>query len=108
MSQETWIIGTKYSLALIDRYEIPFIYCIQGQKFFNGKSFLVSSYIPSEQKTYIYVYDHVSKRMIAKFDNMPIDIANYETEDLAFVKGNNKYEIVVGTRQKYMKLSFSN
>lgn len=106
MGQETLISGTEYSLALLDRYEKPFIYCIQGQKFINGMCYLVSSYDLSEQKTYIYIYDPIRKNFVAQFKDMPNDIANYETEDIAFVKGNNKYEIIVGTRAKYMKLSF--
>ena len=107
MSKETFIGGIRYSLEFVDRWEIPFIYCIQGQKFLNGKCYLVSSYLASEQNTYIYVYDPITRQMTAVFKDMPWDIATYETEDIAFIKGNIKYEMIAGTRVKYMKLTFN-
>lgn len=106
MSKETFIGGIKYSIELLDRWEIPFIYTMQGQKFLNGKCYLVSSYLASEQHTYIYVYDPIRRQMTTIFKDMPWDIATYETEDIAFIKGDNKYEMIAGTRVKYMKLTF--
>lgn len=106
MNQETLISGTNYSLQLLDRWEVPFIYCIQGQKFLNGKCYLASSYLMAEQHSRIYVYDPITKQMVALFDDMPNAIGLAELEDFAFVKGTNKYEMVVVKDSKYMKLSF--
>ena len=108
MNQETLISGTRYSLAVLDTFEEDFIYCIQGQKFFNGLCYLISSYNPSVQKTIIYVYDISKRKIVARFDNMPPIISNNETEDLAFIKNSDesKYDMIVGTRAVYEKITF--
>ena len=107
MNNVQQVSETEFKPEIIDRYEKPFIYCVQGQKFLNGKCYLVSSYNSTEQETRIYVYDPTNKLFTAVFSDMPSDISNHETEDIAFVKGSNKYEMVVATRAKYMKLVFS-
>ena len=106
MSQETLIEEGIYSLQLVERYERDFIYCIQGQKFLNGLCYLVSSYLSSEQKTYLYVFDPIKKRIVAKFDNMPSAIAGAEIEDMAFIEENFNYSMILGSHAKYVKLSF--
>lgn len=96
-----------YSPELIERYEKPFIYCMQGMKMLNGVIYIVSSYDSSEQNTRVYVYDPIRKLFPAVFTDFPNSIAINETEDIAFIKGTYNYDMVIGTRQKYMKLSFS-
>ena len=108
MNKETQIAGDRYSLELIERYEKPFIYCMQGMKFLNGLIYIVSSYASSEQHTRIYVYDPIRKLFPAIFTDLPDHIEMNETEDLAFVKGTTNYEMVVGTRTKYVKFTFTN
>lgn len=103
MSQETLVSGTTYSLYLIERYEKPFIYCIQGQKFFKGKCFLLSSYSPSQSPNTIYVYDPIRKLISSYFDQLPTAIENSELEDLAFKLDSygKNYDIIIGNRVKY-------
>lgn len=107
LTDETLIDGTKYSLGLIERYEKPFIYGMQGMKFFNGMIYIVSSYNPAQVESTLKVYDPLRKLFITTFDNMPTDIKSHEVEDISFIKGTYSYEIVVATRAKYMKLTFS-
>lgn len=106
MNKETQIAGDRYSLELIERYEKQFIYCMQGMKFLNGLIYIVSSYVNSEQHTRIYVYDPIRGLFPAIFTGLPDHIEMNETEDLAFIKGTSNYEMVVGTRTKYMKFTF--
>ena len=103
LSQATEVESNTYTLALLERYEKPFIYCMQAGKFLNGMIYIVSSH----QKTKLYVYDPVRRLYIAIFDNMPDDIANHEKEDLAFIEGSTKYEAIIATRTKYMKFTFA-
>ena len=106
MNKETQIADDRYNLELIERYDKPFIYCMQGMKFLNGLIYIVSSYLTSEQHTRIYVYDPIRKLFRAIFTDLPSHIELNETEDLAFVKGTSNYEMIVGTRTRYMKFTF--
>ena len=107
LSEETEIEPGKFTPKFVERYEKPFIYCMQGMKMLNGIIYIVSSYVSSEQHTRIYTYDPLRKAFPAIFTDLPSHIYNQETEDVAFVKGSTKYEMVVGTRYKYMKFVFS-
>lgn len=106
MSKETLIDGINYSLDLIERYERPFIYCVQGQKFLNGMCYFVSSYLTSEQPTRIYAYDPYKKIMVAVFKDLPNEIITTECEDISFVPDGGKYAMIVFTRRYYTKITF--
>ena len=104
------MIVSKYNLttnSLIERWNIPFIYCIQGQKFFNGKCILLSSGVYTEQTTKIYVYDPTYKQMTSTFESFNTDILNGEQEDIDFVvNSSNNYDLIIGDRSYYRKISF--
>lgn len=107
LTQETLVSDNIYTLALIERYELPFIYCIQGQKWFEGKIFCNSSYHPNEQLSQIVVIDTYKKAIVSIFDDLPTNMQNDELEDLDFVLGNNnKYYIIVSAREHIYKLTF--
>lgn len=107
MSEETEVELDVYRPKLIERYEKPFIYTMQGMKMLNGIIYIVSSYVQSEQLTRIYTYDPLRKVFPAIFTDLPSTISAAETEDIAFIKGDNKYEMVVGTARKYVKFTFT-
>ena len=108
LNSEILISGTEYSLNAVDTFEDRFFYCIQGGKYFNGLCYFVSSYEPAVQKTYIYVYDVEQRKVVATFTGMPTVLANAESEDLSFMENEDgtKYDMIVGTRTIYEKLSF--
>ena len=108
MSDETLISDTSYSLELIERYEKPFIYCMQGQKFFKGKCFIISSYNPYQSPNVIYVYDPVRKLFTSQFTDLPAGLGGSELEDLAFVLNSdtNYYDMIIGNRSYYYIVSF--
>ena len=109
MKQETLISGSTYSLELVERYEIPFIYCIQGQKFLNGLCYLVSSYQTQVSPTKILVYDPIRKLIVAKFTDLPNSLQG-EMEDICFIPNSTtgKYELLgaVSGGSNYIKLKF--
>ena len=108
MNNETLISDSTYSLELIERYEKPFIYCIQGQKFFKGKCYLVSSYNPAVSPNVIYVYDPIRKLITSEFRNLPSSLGGSELEDIAFVLNSETkyYNMIIGNRSYYYVLSF--
>lgn len=108
MGQETLIDGINYSLELLQRYEIPFLYCVQGQKFLNGKCWLVSSYLTAEQPTRIYIFDAYKNEICNTITDLPTEIITTEAEDLAFTPNDhNNYDVIIFTRRYYTRLTFN-
>lgn len=99
-------IMNEDSFELVESYELPFIYVIQGQKFQNGLCYLISSYDHNVQTTKIYVYDPIYREFKAIFEEFPNSILNSECEDIAFIEGSTKYEMILGNRSNYYKISF--
>ena len=108
MTQETLISDNKYSLAIIDQFYLPFIYCIQGQKLHNNKIFCISSYSPTEQVTTIKVIDPYLRIIDSDMNDMPSSIANYEFEDLSFIDNEmNKTDIWIRNRVSMYKITLN-
>ena len=105
MLDETEISTGVYSLAFVEQFTLPFIYCIQGQKWFDGKIFCLSSLDANVSKSKIYVIDPYKKSIISIFDNLPSDLANTECEDFSFVLSINYY-MSIRTRNGVYKLQF--
>lgn len=108
MTQETLISENNYSLQLIDSWTLPFIYTCQGQKFFDNKIIIVSSYSIAYQENRIYIIDPVRKSIVKyynKFDSP--GITNYEMEDIDFVLDSTtkKYKLIAGCKSGYWALS---
>lgn len=108
MTQETLISDNNYSLQLIDSWTLPFIYTCQGQKFFDNKIIIVSSYNIAYQENRIYIIDPVRKSIVKyynKFDSP--GITNYEMEDIDFVLDSTtkKYKLIAGCKSGYWALS---
>ena len=109
LNNETQYSGITYKLALIERYEIPFIYCVQGQTFLNGKCWLCSSYQTNVVPTNIYVYDPYEKSIVADFPSLPMPLRG-EMEGIDFIKNTStgKYDAIIAINgdPNYWKLSF--
>ena len=109
MNNQTLLNDNVYGLELVDQYEIPFVYCVQGQKFLNGFCYLVSSYLPSESATTIRVYDPVRKLFVASFPGFPSQLTG-EMEDIEFVLDDTqtKYDLILSMSgsSPYYKIVF--
>lgn len=109
LNKETPLGNNVYELELMERYEIPFIYCIQGQTFLNGKCWLCSSYRSDIQRSNIVVFDPASKTIVADFPSLPIPLRG-EIEGISFVPNSTtgKYYAIVAVNgdPNYWKLTF--
>lgn len=109
LNKETQIASDLYTLELVDRYTIPFVYCIQSCKFLNGLCYMPSSYQSHVSPTDLKVFDPNRKTFVANFPNLPTPLQG-EMEDIAFVKNNTtgKYDMIVGISgdSNYWKVSF--
>lgn len=106
MTQETLNGDGTYSLTLIERYEMPWKYCIQSAQFLNGNIFLVSSLESSVQHSKILVYNPDQKKYVSTFEDLPTELAEDEVEAIAFMANGNYYKIIAGTRSLYDLIEF--
>lgn len=87
---------------------MPFLITVQGQKFYDGKIYAVSSHWENTN-TVIYGIDTVNERICTIIKDFPSSIKDCETEDLEFWYDTNEgdYKIILSVREKAIyKLSF--
>ena len=101
--------GSGVSLELVDRYTIPFVYCIQSCRFLNGYCYMPSSYQSNVQASNILVFDPNRKTFVADFPSLPTPLRG-EIESLDFIENTttSKYDMIVAVsgEPNYWKLSF--
>lgn len=101
--------GSNISLELVERYTIPFVYCVQSCRFLNGYCFIPSSYQSNVQASNILVYDPQRRTFVADFPQLPQPLRG-EIEALDFIKNTttSKYDMIVAVNggANYWKLSF--
>ena len=97
-----------YTPKYIESFELPFLITVQGQKFYDGKIYVVSSHWENTN-TVIYGIDIVNQRICTIIKDLPSEIKTHETEDLEFWYDTNEgdYKIILSVREEDIyKLSF--
>ena len=100
--------NNTYTPRYIKSFELPFLITVQGQKFYDGKIYAVSSHWENTN-TVIYGIDTVNERICTIIKDFPSSIKDHETEDLEFWYDTNEgdYKIILSVREKAIyKLSF--
>jgi hypothetical protein len=84
--------------TLIKSFTLPFMITVQGQKFFNGKLYLLSSHW-ADADTIIYGVDCVRERICTVIDEFPDNVKRHESEDICFRRNpsSGAYELHVLT-----------
>jgi hypothetical protein len=84
--------------TLIKSFTLPFMITVQGQKFFNGKLYLLSSHWV-DADTIIYGVDCVRERICTVIDEFPDNVKRHESEDICFRRNpsSGAYELHVLT-----------
>lgn len=96
-----------YTPELIKSFTLPFIYCCQDQTFYNGKIFILSSYLASESPSKIVVVDPYKERITNELTQLISGIVNNEDEVITFMEDSNgTAQMVVGNHSSYYQLSF--
>lgn len=100
MSQLTQNQDGTYTPSYVDSYEIPFIYCTQGQQYHDGMIWVASGYVGASQ-SYIYALNPVDGTLLYTID---LDTTT-EVEGLSFISNT---EMVVGlSGGLYQKYTFA-
>ena len=102
MNNVTGIETGIYSPALLERYSMNFIYCVQFMLFWEGKVLLLSSYAQAVQKTWIYIFNPFTRTIEGIIKEFPIYISDWEAEGLAEYKGN----LIITTRPRIYMATF--
>ena len=91
-------------------YELPFIYCTQGQKFFDGKIWICSSFPSLAYPNRILALDPITRQIVTEMRNLGTVADNYEIEDLDFVYDDvtdEFYMLLSIQAQKYQRYNFT-
>lgn len=91
-------------------YELPFIYCTQGQKFFDGKIWICSSFPSLAYPNRIIALDPITRQIVTEMRSLGTVADNYEIEDLDFVYDDvtdEFYMLLSIQAQKYQRYNFS-
>lgn len=91
------------------KYELPFIYCTQGQKFYDGKIWICSSFPSLAYPNRVIALDPVTKQIVTEIGNLGEIGNNYEIEDLDFVWDDvtKEYFMLLSIQgQKYQRFNF--
>lgn len=95
-----------YTPAFVRSFKLPFYTTLQGQAFFNGLLFVVSSHW-SNPDTIIIVIDPSSDTICNVMTEFNSVIKTEETEGLAFVENGNKYDMILKPNEpRYYKVVF--
>ena len=99
--------GGVYTPEKLASFRIPFIYTAQGQCFFDGKIFIVSSLSAAVQQTRVYVIDPAAESIVAVITDLPSALLSDECEGVAFHLDGDEYEMILGTRTHYYSAKFA-
>ena len=94
--------------AFLNSFNLPFFCTVQGQKFYDGKIYIISSH-HTNTSTVIYGIDIINQRVCTTIKNLPASIKSKEVEDLEFWydEDNDDYKMILSVRPKAIyKLSF--
>ena len=95
-----------YTPALIKKFTLPFIYCIQDVDFFNNKLFCLSSFLYTEVPSKIVVIDPNAEVVTNNITALNANITNTEDECIAFIDDGGVYDLIVGNHSNYFRISF--
>lgn len=102
------VADNVYTPELVSSFTLPFMKCLQGQKYLNGNLFLLSSTSnTSANDTRIYVVNTKTKTVISLFNKFPSNILSGECEDFDFVlDGRNYYMVIHLQNGAFYKIEF--
>ena len=108
LSNLTMITDNVYTPEFAGSFTLPFMKCLQGQKYLNGNLFLLSSTSDtSANDTRIYVVNTTVRTVISVFNQFPSDILSRECEDIDFVlDGRNYYMVIHLQNGAFYKIEF--
>ena len=85
---------------LTGSFRIPFIITVQGQRYYEGKLYLLSSHTGSHEigiDTRIYVVDPKTEKVERIYDQFPENIKRTECEGIEFVNDGNAMRMIIST-----------
>lgn len=88
--------------TLVYRYAIPFIYCVQGLKYYNGKLIAISSYDYRVHDSWLYIIDPAARQICSIIKNLPLLLAQWEVQGVDVVDDE---WILLATRPRYFKMT---
>lgn len=103
LNKLTEVSTDVYAPELIFSYELPFIYCVQSVKFYNGLIIALSSYDINVQKSWIYFINPYTRQITAIIKDLPYYLRERELEGVDII---NDEWLLVSTRQRYFRLDF--
>ena len=94
----------------VSSFNIPFIRCVQGQRYFSNKIWLLSSHNGLggyPVNTCIYAVDFERKKIVTSMSDFPSSIKNTECEALEFVLVDDERYDVILSNTAYYQLTFN-